>query len=134
VGDASLIVLDTHTWVWWVNGSRELSKRASQEIDAAIAARSLVASAISCWEIGMLVRRGRLELSIPTEDWISRCEGLPFFSVVPIDTRIALRATELPPRHDDPADRLIVATAMGLGAKLVTKDARLREYGVGTVW
>jgi len=82
----------------------------------------------------MLVRRGRLELTVPASDWIARCEALPFFSVVPIDARIALSATELPPHHEDPADRVIVATARGLGATLVTKDERLRAYDVPTVW
>ena len=82
----------------------------------------------------MLVRRGRLELTVPASDWIARCEALPFFSVVPIDARIALSATELPPHHEDPADRVIVATTRGLGATLVTKDERLRAYDVPTVW
>ena len=121
-------------WVWWADGSHELSKRDRERIQAATKERALCVSAISCWEVGMLVRRGRLELSVPAADWIARCEGLPFFSVVPIDTRIALSATELPPHHEDPADRVIVATARGLGATLVTKDERLRAYDVPTVW
>ena len=91
-------------------------------------------SAISCWELGTLVAAGRLELTMSAGDWIARCEALPVLSIVQVDGRIALRASELPPVHRDPADRLIVATALSLGVKLVTKDDRLREYGVTTVW
>lgn len=94
----------------------------------------VLASAISCWEIGALVQSRRLELSIAPADWISRCESLAFFRVVPIDARVALRAAELPDLHKDPADRIIVATALGLGASLVTKDRTLAGYGVTTVW
>ncbi len=82
----------------------------------------------------MLVRKGRLELTTSAEDWIARCEGLPFFSVLPIDSRIAIRAADLPPIHDDPADRIIAATALHLGAPIVTKDQRLAAYDVRTVW
>lgn len=91
-------------------------------------------SAISCWEIGTLVAAGRLELTMSAGDWIARCEAQPFLSIVPIDGRIALRAAELPPLHRDPADRLIVATALSLGVSLVTKDERLRGYGATTLW
>lgn len=129
-----MILLDTHAWVWWIDGSRELSKKARAAIDAAVRDGPVSVSAISCWEIGMLVRAGRLELTTPAADWVARCEALAFFSVVPVDARIAVRATELPPLHEDPADRIIVSTAVGLGAALVTKDRRIRAYDVTTVW
>lgn len=134
MGVCALILLDTHAWVWWVDGSRELSKKARDAIDAAAREGALSVSAISCWEIGTLVARGRLELTISASDWIARSEALPYLTVHPIDARIALRAAELPAVHKDPADRVIVATALVLGASLVTKDRRLRGYRVTTVW
>lgn len=96
--------------------------------------RAVTVSAISCWEIGALTQHGRLELTMSAADWIARCEALPFLTVAPIDARVALRAAELPAVHKDPADRLIVATAIALGAALVTKDRRLDGYGVTTIW
>lgn len=134
MGGGALIVLDTHAWIWWVDGSSELSKRAGRVIDAAVSEGVVSASAISCWEIAMLARKGRLELTTSVDDWIARCEALPFFRVVAVDSRIAARAAALPPIHEDPADRIIVATALTSGATFVTKDRRLAAYGVPTVW
>jgi PIN domain nuclease of toxin-antitoxin system len=120
--------------VWWIDGSERLSGKARDAIEAAVKESAVAVSAISCWEIGALVAQRRLELTISAGDWIARCEAQPFLSIVPVDARIALRAAELSPVHKDPADRIIVATALIQGAALVTKDARLRAYDVTTVW
>jgi PIN domain nuclease of toxin-antitoxin system len=84
----------------------------------------------------MLVSRKRLTLTIDVADWIAKVEALPFLSFVPVDNRIAVRAVELQDfPHRDPADRIIAATTLGLGASLVTADARLRAYRpLKTVW
>jgi PIN domain nuclease of toxin-antitoxin system len=70
------------------------------------------------------------------EDWIARTEALPFVKFVPVNNSIAVRSTQLPgPLHDDPADRIIIATTLSLGGMLVTKDDRIREYPqVKTLW
>ena len=93
-------------------------------------------SSISCWEVSLLVKKGRLELTTDVEDWIAASEALPFFQFVPVDNRIALRSNSLNGKlHEDPADRIIVATTVTLGAVLVTKDQKLRSYsGVETLW
>lgn len=98
--------------------------------------RTIYVSSISAWEVALLVDKGRLKLSIEVGDWIARSEALPFVTFVPVDNRIAVRSVELPlPLHDDPADRIIVATAIILGAVLVTQDERLRRYShVPTRW
>jgi len=84
----------------------------------------------------MLVERGRLELSLELSVWLGNVETLPFLTFVPVDNQIAVRSVQLddcPTR--DPADRIIVATALGLGATLVTADAKLRGYRrVTTAW
>jgi len=84
----------------------------------------------------MLVSKGRLQLTMDTADWIAKCEALPALHFVPIDNRILLRAASLPePFHRDPADRIIVSTALQLGARLITKDDKLRAYQhIETVW
>ena len=107
-----------------------------EEINRAIAGEEIYISSISCWEIALLVRKGRLELTIPVEDWIARSEALPFVRFVPLDNRVALRSNQLPgDLHEDPADRFIIATALMLGASLVSKDTRIRDYPhVKTVW
>ena len=131
-----MIVLDTHAWIWWVASPDEISRAAGEEIDRAMEREEILISSISCWEIALLVRKGRLELTIPVEDWIARSEALPFVRFVPLDNRIALRANYLPGEiHDDPADRIIIATALTLGAPLVSKDTRIRDYPhIETIW
>jgi len=77
----------------------------------------------------MLERRGRLELRIPAGLWVEKCERLSLFHFVPVDDTIARLAVELPePIHSDPADRIIIATALSLGATLVTKDQKILAY------
>lgn len=130
-----MIVLDTHALVWWADGSQELSMRARREIDRAAKAADLFASSISVWEIGMLVAKRRLELTIPASEWIKRCEALPFLTFVPVDNAIAIASTSLSGRPPtDPADRIIIATARARGAKIVTKDEAIRSYEVPTIW
>jgi PIN domain nuclease of toxin-antitoxin system len=84
----------------------------------------------------MLADKGRIEFSMDAHDWITKAEVLPFYRFVPVDNAIATRAVRLPGEfHKDPADRIIVATAMILGATLVTADARIRKYShVKTLW
>lgn len=132
-----MIVLDTHALVWWVASPARLPAKARRLLDGVVESGGAVAaSSISVWEVAMLVDRGRLELTVPVDDWISHLEALPFLQFVPVDNRVAARAVTLEKfPYRDPADRMIVATALGLGARLITADARLRAYRpLQTVW
>lgn len=84
----------------------------------------------------MLVERGRLVLRVPLDVWVAGVEALPFLQFIPVDNRIAAASVTLDGfPHRDPADRMILATALRLGATLVTADARLRAFGpVKSVW
>jgi len=131
-----MIVLDTHAWIWWVSNPEFLSEKAKQIIDEAVPNRNVLISTISTWEVAMLVSRGRLKLTMHPDDWVAASEALPFFDFVPISNNIALKSVQLPGvLHNDPADRIIIATAISLGAVLVTKDEKIRNYEhVKTVW
>lgn len=131
-----MIVLDTHTLLWWVNDPEPLSASARTAIDAAVKSRLVYVSTVSSWEIALLVERGRLRLALDVRDWLCRCEALPFLTFVPVSNAIAVESVRLPEfPHADPADRIIVATAMSLGAGLVSKDDKLRNYPhVRTIW
>jgi PIN domain nuclease of toxin-antitoxin system len=125
-----MIVLDTHAWIWWVSNPEMLSCMARQFIDDAAQRRELFIATISAWEVAMLVEKGRLSLALDVRDWIARSESLPFVTFVPLSTAIAVESVRLPEfPHADPADRIIVATALSLGARLVTKDEKLLRYG-----
>lgn len=131
-----MIVLDTHVWVWWLNDPEVLSPGARDTIEEAKQAESILISCISAWEIAMLVARGRLVLTMGVREWVAKSEALPFFKFVPVSNTIAIRAVELPGEfHQDPADRIIVATALSVGARVVTKDEKIINYpNVRTVW
>jgi PIN domain nuclease of toxin-antitoxin system len=131
-----MIVLDTHAWIWWASGTPGLSRRATSAIEKAITGDRVHVSSMSTWEVAMLVMAGRLELSMDVDDWVARSESLPFLKFVPVSNRIAIRSTRLTDYpHKDPADRIIVATALSLGFPLVTKDRKLRDYPhLETIW
>ena len=131
-----MIVLDTHALVWWVNDPSELSVGARKAINGAVLTKSVFVSCITSWELALLVERGRLKLALDVRDWLARCEALPFLSFVPVSNAIAVESVRLPDfPHADPADRIIVATAMSLGAGLVTKDEKISSYNpVKAIW
>jgi len=113
-----------------------LSPEAKRAIDSSLHGGGVYVSSISCWEIGMLVKKRRLRLTVSTGEWIARSVALPFLHFVSVDNEIFLRSIDLAgPLHNDPADRVIVATALGLGMPLVTRDRRLQDYPhLETIW
>jgi PIN domain nuclease of toxin-antitoxin system len=132
-----VIVLDTHALIWWVSDPKRIPPKATRLINSAIGSGEPIAvSSISMWEIALLVANGRLTLTMDTAAWIERVEALSFLMFVPVDNEIALRSVQLEGfPHRDPADRMIVSTALGLGATLITADARLQAYrAVKTLW
>jgi len=131
-----MIVLDTHVWVWWLSGIEPISRRASRLIADAVAEKGVYVSSISVWEVAHLVARGRLKLTVAVSDWLAKSESLPFVNFIPVDNTIALKSVQLPePLHQDPADRIIIATAITLGFPLATRDGKIADYPhVRTIW
>ena len=128
-----MIVLDTHVWVWWVQGDPRLRKSDIERIEGA-EATGLGVSAISCWEVAKLVEHGRLTLPRSIDDWISLALAYPGMELLPLSPRIAVDSTQLPGTfHSDPADQIIVATARVLGCSLMTADHKIRAYPHVTV-
>jgi PIN domain nuclease of toxin-antitoxin system len=128
-----VIVLDTAAWIWRASDPKRLSTTARRAIDQAD--RSLV-SAISVWEVAMLVAKRRIRLDRPVETWIDVALALPGIELAPLDPAIAVRSTKLPGTfHPDPADRIIVATALENAVPIITPDERIGSYPhVQSVW
>ena len=131
-----MIVLDTHVWVLFVSNPELLSKRAKRSLDTAMEEKGILIASISTWEVALLVAKKRLRLTLSVTDWIAKSEALPFITFIPVDNSVAIKSVNLPqPLHDDPADRIIIATAISMGVPLVTKDKKLLKYPhVQTIW
>ncbi len=132
----SQVVVDTHALLWWQAESDRLSAKAGEGI---ISADQVVVPAICCWEVAMLVTKGRVSLDRPVIDWVHDLFGTPAVTPADITPAIAADAGLLDQFHGDPADRLIVATATNLSLPLVTKDRHMHEFAqqsglLTTIW
>ena len=128
------VLLDTHAWLWWCTSPQQLSDRATAAIEAV---ETILVSSISCWELGMLVDKGRLAIDRSIEAWVRQALDRPGLQAVPLGPRAATLAGTLDRTefHGDPADRMIYASARIEGSVLVTRDRRLRDYDPrGTLW
>jgi PIN domain nuclease of toxin-antitoxin system len=123
------IIMDTHVWIWFSLGDKELDLHAADLITKAAQSSSLLLSSISLWEVAMLESKGRLTLSRDMQTWMSEALSIPGLSVETITPEIAIDSTRLPDGfHADPADRIIVATARHKDAILITRDSEILEY------
>lgn len=131
-----VIILDTHTLVWWIGGDAQLSRKAINAIRKETPNGRIGIPAISVWEVGMLVTKGRLALGMDLDEWIDTVQAIAGVTVLPLTAKVALESTRLPDGfHGDPADRMIVASARVENAPLVTADRRIRAYPhVRTLW
>lgn len=121
-----MTVLDTHTWVWWLDDDARLSDGARAAIEAS---DEIVVSAISVWELATLERLGRLAVLPDIRTWVRRALGHERVSPVAVTPAIALAAGSLlPPFPGDAADRVIYATALAEDARLVSADRRIARH------
>ena len=122
-----MLLLDTHVLVWLAEGSQRLGSVTLDEINQALADGQLAVASISFWEIAMLIEKGRLEFNIELDIWRQDLlqNGL---QEIPLTGTAAIRAGQLQGFHGDPADRMIVSTAMENSAVLATADKKILEW------
>lgn len=127
--DRKPLLLDTHIWIWLVEGHRTLRSNARTAIGEAASAGGLRIAAITLWEVALLSSRRRIVIEAPIRDWLDRAlagSGVVLESLTP---GVAVESCSLPGRfHRDPADQIIVATARLTGAALMTRDRRILDY------
>ena len=132
-----MIVLDTHTLLWWIAKTPRLSTGAQASIEKEQEnSGEIMVSAISAWEIAMLVAKGRLTLSMDVDSWLHLVSQVETLHFLPLENKVLVESTRLPGTfHKDPADRMIVAQARALAAPLVTADEKILAYPhVKTLW
>lgn len=123
-----MIALDTHIWIWWVQGDAQLTQDYSEYVQAH-EAEGLGVSVISCWEVAKLVEGGRITLPLPVGEWMTKALAYPGIRLLDLSPQIAVESTRLPGVfHRDPADQIIVATARLHKCPLVTMDQKIRAY------
>lgn len=120
------LLLDTHALVWLMFGDKRLGKQAHEAIRKSARADRLLVSAITPWEIGVLVAKRRIDLRQDSLEWVNAALALPGLRLTPLEPEIAVASTNLPfEMHADPADRILAATTRHVGATLVTADHAL---------
>ncbi len=121
--EVSGFLLDTHVWIWYVDGSPRLPAGLRRLLDRSAGERWL--SPISVWEMGLLVERGHLRLTIPLPEWVAAAREAFPVREAPVTEEVALAALGVHLPHRDPADRFLAATARTRGLTLLTVDQRL---------
>ena len=126
------LLLDTHVLIWFVEGSLP-AEAVATIVDHGIRTPCRF-STVSAWEVGLLARPGRngiprREFDPDPMSWFKRLGTVPFFAEVALTSEILIASTQLPGNHhNDPADRMLVATARLLDYTLMTRDAEILAY------
>ncbi|SJM89363.1 PilT protein domain protein [Crenothrix polyspora] len=121
-----IVVLDTHIWVWWLND--KFNYLSAQQIDCIEQAERVAVSVISCFEVAQLVKRERLILPLPINEWVHEALTPAGVEALPLSPVIACLAVNLTDIHKDPFDRMIIATALHNQAKLMSVDGHFKNY------
>lgn len=124
------LLIDTHIWLWLMTGDAKFSKsKAAKRFDQVASTQGYLISIISVWEVSMLANKGRIRLALPISQWVEQALKAPGSHLQPITPTIAVQSTVFGDDfHPDPVDRLLVATAMVLGAELMTADEKILAY------
>jgi len=123
------LLLDTHVWIWLASGNSILSLSTRNAINRAKEREHLFISPISIWEISMLVERKRIALEMDVSDWLNQWIESPGIQIAQFSIPVALLSNRLPGSlHNDPADRILIATAYHENAVLITADGKILSY------
>ncbi len=121
-----MILLDTHVLLWFRIAEERIGPYCRQQVAEALQEGNLAVSAFSFWEIAMLLDKGRITLPDNIVPWRTNLLA-NYLTEIPLDGQIGIRANNLPNFHPDPADRIIVATALE-GHRLLTADELILNW------
>lgn len=126
------VLLDTHAFLWWLDGDRRLSRLARRTI--ADESNVILVSAASAWEISTKARLGKLPGAVEVAADVSACIASQEFHSLDITVLHAQRAGRLPGPHRDPFDRMLAAQSQIEDLPIVTNDEIFDGYAVTRVW
>ena len=124
------LLLDTCAIIWIASDLTALTPEALSAIEDA---QTVYYSPISAWEIALKAAFGRLTLPLTPREWFRRVVAHHGLEPIPLREDILFQSADLPRHHRDPADRLIIATAIIEGLPVVTGDTRFPAYGIETM-
>ena len=126
------VLLDTHTFLWWIANDTQLSERARTVIEDGD--HQLFLSAASGWEIAIKTRIGKLRLADDLQGFVSEQLRINAIQVLPIQMAHALHVATLPDHHRDPFDRMLVAQSQLEQLPILTIDPQIAQYSVTVIW
>lgn len=124
-------LVDTHTFLWFIEGSPALSKRAKDLLESDV---NLLLSIASLWEISIKISIGKIALTQPFELFIPDQLTKNAIEILPITTEHLVLLTSLPFHHRDPFDRLLIAQVIHEQLSIVSKDSHFDPYGIQKIW
>jgi PIN domain nuclease of toxin-antitoxin system len=123
------IILDTHVWIWLLEQTGDLSNTTIAKINRSAKDKQVLIAAISLWEVSLLAAKKRIVFKEDVLLWLNKALRHPGVALYPLTPDIAFRSYKLPGDfHGDPADRMIVATALIQNATLLTRDEYILQY------
>ena len=122
-----MILPDTHAPIWFLDSDPQLGMEANLIIRRATDFGVAAFSAISVWEVALLLAKNRLTLNVTAIQWRQNLLVTGFIEI-PVDGAIAARAVNLTDLHDDPADRIIMATTLEGQHQFITDDDRILNW------
>ena len=126
------LLLDTHAFLWWVDGSAVLGRRGCAAISNP--ENEVLVSIASCWEMAIKISLGKLRLTRSLAPFISEQLTVNGFSLLNVSLKHIARVADLPFHHRDPVDRLLAAQALEEELTIVSRDRSFRKYGVARLW
>lgn len=121
-----MIILDTHIWIWWING--DYSAIGTARCNSIEQSDTVAVSTVSFFEVAWLDRHGRIKLQTTRKDFFDKALNESGIKVLPLTPQIAEIAVDLPEHHRDPMDRIIIATTMVHDAYLMSDDGKFKYY------
>ena len=126
------VLINTHVFLWWVEGTRVLPARARAAL--ADPDTECFFSLVSAWELAIKAGLGKLKLALPVKRFVVENVAANGFRIMDIGIAHVGRVETLAPHHGDPFDRLLIAQALEENLPIVTADPVFRKYGVKRIW
>lgn len=128
-----MVLIDTHVWLWWMGGLPQLQQKYHRALRQLSSPPML--SVISLWEVSLLVETSKVDLAPNPHDWLARATRTDVVQLMQVNRAIAQQLLQLPRNlPQDPADRIIAATARALDVPVLTMDRRLLRSGAIRPW